>query len=454
MIGPLLALLTFTSAQDAQAVPPLPKLVPEITRAEIEQHLRTLASDAMLGRATGSKESEIAAHYLADVLKAYGVKPAGDDGTYLQNVHFKTDKLRGTPSLELRTEEGAKSAGAFGTDWRYGQADFPKRTLSVVVAKTAEEIPKTGIESKALFLDQEDRKLQRDWLKAAGHERGEGIGLLVVPDSGSGRGQRALAVKGEGLAALRAGKVRELTLEVAYEELPAFNVVGILPGEGEGAKQAVVISAHYDHLGGKKSEPGDTADHINNGADDDASGCTVVLEIAGALAHAGHHKHTLVFLLATGEEIGLVGTNYQLEHPAVPLADTLANLNFEMLGRPDPLVGGPGKMWLTGWDESNLGEALAAAGIPIEVDKRPDEHFYERSDNIAYVHKGVVGQTFSTYNLHKDYHTVKDEADAIDFEHLTTCAKTGLQAVEFVANGKVVPAFKPKAPKDKEKPKR
>jgi len=441
-------LLSFGCAQDA---PALPKLVPEITRPEIEHHLRTLASDAMMGRATGSKESEVAAHYLADVLKAYGVKPAGDDGTYLQNVHFKTDKLRGTPLLQLQTSDGSKPACVYGTDWRYGQADFQKRTLTVLVAKSAEEIPKTGLESKALFLDQEDRRLQRDWLKAAEHDRGEGVGLLVVPDTATGRGGRSLAVKGELLAALRAGTVRELTMEVAYEELPAFNVVGILPGDGDGARQAVVISAHYDHLGAKKNVTDEKADRINNGADDDASGCTVVLELAGALASAGKHKHSIVFLLATGEEIGLVGTNYQLEHPAVPLADTIANLNFEMLGRPDPLVGGAGKMWLTGWDESNLGEALAAAGIPICVDKRPDEHFYERSDNIAYVRKGIVGQTFSTYNLHKDYHTVKDEADGIDFEHLTTCAKTGLQAVEFVANGKVVPAFKPKAPTEKPK---
>jgi hypothetical protein len=441
-------LLAFASAEDA---PALPKLVPEITRPEIESHLRTLASDAMLGRATGSKESEVAAHYLADVLKAYGVKPAGDDGTYLQNVHFKRKVVSGTPSLEVATQDGSKPASVFETDWRYAQVGFEKRTLAVVVAHAAQDIPKEGLADRALFLDQDDRALQREWLQTAGYERGKGIALLVVPRGKQPltRNSPMLAVEGALLDSFRAGKVERLTLEVVYEEreVPAFNVVGILPGEGEGAKQAIVLSAHYDHLGGEKPAAGDTADHINNGADDDASGCTVVLELAGALAHAGKHKHSIVFLLATGEEIGLVGTRYQLEHPAVPLADTLANLNFEMLGRPDPLVGGAGKMWLTGWDESNLGEALAAAGIPVCVDKRPEEHFYERSDNIAYVRKGVVGQTFSTYNLHKDYHTVKDEADAIDFEHLKTCAQTALQAVEFVANGKVVPVFKPKAPK-------
>jgi hypothetical protein len=427
--------LALASAEDT---PALPTLVPDITRAEIEHHLRTLASDAMQGRATGTSEAERAARYLADVLKGCGVQPAGDDGTYLQNVHFKSDKLKSTPTLEVETNDGSKPASVFGTDWRYPQADFEKRRLELVVARSAGEIPKTGLDQKALFLDEVDRQKQRD--------ARSGAALTILPDLGGRlpRNRPTLALKGELLEAFRAGRIKSLTLEVAYEELPAFNVVGILPGAGEGAKKAVVLSAHYDHLAVKQLPAGETGDRIHNGADDDASGCSVVLELAGALAQRKPRAHSIVFLLATGEEIGLVGTNYQIAHPAVPLADTLANLNFEMLGRPDPLVGGAGKMWLTGWDETNLGPALVEAGIPIEVDKRPEEDFYHRSDNIAYVLKGVVGQTFSTYNLHKDYHKVSDEADAIDFEHLTSCARTALEAVELVVNGKVVPAFTPK----------
>jgi len=436
--------LALASAEDA---PALPTLVPEITRVEIEHHLRTLASDALLGRATGSKESEVAARYLADVLKGYGVQPAGDDGTYLQSVHFKKNVLRGTPALAVETTDGSKLACAYERDWRFPALTFEQRTLAVVVARSTDEIPKSGLEDKALFVDESDRAKQRD--------ARSGAALTILPDVGRRLSpmRPTLALKGELLEAFRAGRIKTLTLEVHYEEreVPAYNVVGILKGQGEGASKAIVLSAHYDHLGGEKPAEGDATDRINNGADDDASGCSVVLELAGALAHRKQRGHSIVFLLATGEEIGLVGTNYQIAHPAVPLTDTLANLNFEMLGRPDPLVGGAGKMWLTGWDETNLGPALLAAGIPIEVDKRPDQRFYERSDNIAYVRKGVVGQTFSTYNLHKDYHTVEDEADAIDFEHLTTCARTALQAVVFVADGKVVPAFTPKAPKEQPK---
>ena len=429
--------------------PPLPKLVPEITRPEVEAHLRTLASDAMLGRATGSPESLIAAHYLAEVLKSYGVAPAGDDGTFLQNVHYSSEGLKGTPLLELSTKDGSKPSAVFETDWRYSPVAFAKRTLSVLVAHSAEEIPKDGLSDKALFLDQDERTKRSEWLKTSVHERGAGIGLLIVP---RGKGQLVksvptMAVEGALLASFRAGNVEKLTLEIAYaeREVPAFNVVGILRGEGAGAGKAIVLGAHYDHLGGAPSKAGDTEDHIYNGADDDASGCTVVLELAGALAKEGHHAHSIIFLLATGEEIGNVGADYQLAHPAVPIADTIANLNFEMLGRPDPLVGGAGKMWLTGWDQTNLGEALVAAGVTIAPDPRLDQNFYERSDNIAYVHKGVVGQTFSTFNLHKDYHRVSDAPDGIDFEHLTSCAQQALKAVDLVANGKIIPTFSAKA---------
>ena len=424
----------------ATEVPPLPKLVPDITRVEIEHHLRTLASDDMLGRATGSPESERAARYLAAVLKSCGVAPAGDGESYLQDVHFKKSVLSGTPALVVETTDGSKPACAYERDWRCSAATFQKRTLAVVVARSADEIPKEGLADKALFLDERDRQKQRD--------ARSGAALSILPDLGGrlSRMRPTLALKGELLEAFRAGRIKSLTLEALYQEreVPAYNVVGILKGDGPGASKAIVLSAHYDHLGGEKPVEGDATDRINNGADDDASGCSVVLELAGALAQKKPRAHSIVFLLATGEEIGLVGTNYQIAHPAVPLADTLANLNFEMLGRPDPLVGGAGKMWLTGWEESNLGPAFAAAGIPIEIDKRPEESFYTRSDNIAYVHKGVVGQTFSTYNLHKDYHHVTDEADAIDFEHMTQCARTALQAVELVVDGKVVPAFTPK----------
>src|ERR1051325_6582628 len=113
----------------------------------------------------------------------------------------------------------------------------------------------------------------------------------------------------------------DLTLEVKCPDLPAFNVLGILRGSGSGADQAIVLSAHYDHLDGKEHTGVDAKDRVMNGADDDASGCSVVLELAGVLAHEKAREHTVVFLLATGEELGNVGTKYYLAHPVVPLTN-------------------------------------------------------------------------------------------------------------------------------------
>lgn len=427
----------------------LPALVPAITRPEIEAHLHYLASDAMLGRETGSKQAVEAARYLAAVLQHYGVEPAGDGKSFLQRVPFAKAEVLGTPLLELTLRSGTAPACVWQKDWRYPAVGFEKRSLRILRARGPAELPKTGLESTALFLDEPTWRAQREWLAGAGHAEGKGLGLVLVP-AGTDRLSRRrpmLAVEGELLAALRADAIESLTLEVRVPELLTYNVVGILRGEGPGAEQAIVLSAHYDHLGGDEHAPPEGPDKIMNGADDDASGCAVVLELAGALAQARPLAHSVVFLLATGEEIGLVGTNHYLEQPCVPLANTLANLNFEMLGRPDELVGGAGKLWLTGWDETNLGRAFVQAGIPVAVDPRPDQHFYERSDNFAFVRKGIVGQTLSTYNLHTDYHKVTDEVDKIDFEHLTQCARTSLDAARALADGRIVPAWAPKPAK-------
>ncbi|HEX5012146.1 MAG TPA: M28 family peptidase, partial [Planctomycetota bacterium] len=164
--------------------------------------------------------------------------------------------------------------------------------------------------------------------------------------------------------------------------------------------------------------------------------------VFGAEARAGKPPaRTLVFLLVTGEERGLLGTEYWLGHPSRPLKDVVLNLNFEMIGRPDSLAGGPGKLWLTGFERSNLGPAFAAAGLPVAPDARPEQHFFERSDNYAFVERGVVGQSLSSYNMHAEYHTVDDEIATLDFTHMEGAVRAGLAAARMVADGTLMPAW-------------
>src|SRR6185503_13263154 len=131
------------------------------------------------------------------------------------------------------------------------------------------------------------------------------------------------------------------------EARTTWNVIGILRGtDPAAATEAIVLSAHLDHLGVNESL---TGDKIFNGADDDASGCVAVLELARALAAGKRPRRTIYFVAFGSEERGGYGSRHFRDNPPVPLTQIVANLNFEMLGRPDPQVGAD-KLWLTGYE--------------------------------------------------------------------------------------------------------
>src|SRR2546423_5988348 len=139
-------------------------------------------------------------------------------------------------------------------------------------------------------------------------------------------------------------------------EATTTNVVGILRGNDPTlSKDTILLSAHLDHLGVRDGMPGD---NIFNGADDDASGVTAVLELAESLAAGPKPKRTVVFALFGSEEIGGWGARYFQEHPPVPVESFVANLEFEMIGRADSAVA-PHTLWLTGYERSDLGGQLA-----------------------------------------------------------------------------------------------
>jgi hypothetical protein len=226
----------------------------------------------------------------------------------------------------------------------------------------------------------------------------------------------------------------------AAQRPPSVNVVGVLRGTDPAVRDsAVLIDAHYDHLGIGRAVNGDS---IYNGADDDASGVVAVLEIARALKAGPAPRRTVIFAATTGEEVGLLGTRWYLQHPVVPIEQMSANLEIEMIGRPDSLAGGRGRAWLTGFERSTMGETFARAGLPIGPDKRPDQQFFERSDNIAFARQGVPAHTLSSYNMHDDYHQLSDDVSAVDFEHMAAVIDAAVKAVGLLANGPA-PVWKP-----------
>ena len=215
-----------------------------------------------------------------------------------------------------------------------------------------------------------------------------------------------------------------------------WNALALLRGT-DPAAGVVLLTAHLDHLGIGNPVNGDS---IYNGADDDASGTTAVLELARALSHAPRPKRTILFVLFGSEELGGFGNRYFLEHSPVPLTTIVANLEFEMIGRPDPAL--PAKtLWLTGYERSNLGPTLARHGAAISADPHPSEHFFQRSDNYALAKQGIVAQTVSSYGLHKDYHQPSDEISKIDFDFLTHSIQSMIEPVRWLADSGFVPAW-------------
>ncbi|MFI5231018.1 MAG: M20/M25/M40 family metallo-hydrolase [Gemmatimonadales bacterium] len=221
---------------------------------------------------------------------------------------------------------------------------------------------------------------------------------------------------------------------------PAVNVLGVIRGSDPALKnEYVLVDGHYDHLGIGRPVNGDS---IYNGADDDASGVTAVLEIARQMLKGPKPKRTVVFAAMMGEEVGLLGTNWYIAHPAIPLDQMAANLEIEMIGRPDSLAGGVGRAWLTGYERSTMGDELAAHGIPIVPDKRPDQQFFQRSDNIAFARRGIPAHTLSSFNLHTDYHQPSDDISKVDFVHMAGVINAGARAVRLLTDGPK-PEWKP-----------
>ena len=200
---------------------------------------------------------------------------------------------------------------------------------------------------------------------------------------------------------------------------------------------AVLLSAHLDHLGIGKPVNGD---RIYNGADDDASGTSAVLELARILGAGAHPRRTVIFALFGSEETGGQGSTYFREHPPIPLRDIAVNLEFEMLGRADSAVRSD-TVWLTGWERSNLGPMLAAHGANLVGDPHPEQNFFARSDNYVLAKKGVVAQTVSSYGLHTDYHQPSDDISHIDFQHMDAAIGSLLRPVSWLVNSSFTPKW-------------
>jgi len=225
------------------------------------------------------------------------------------------------------------------------------------------------------------------------------------------------------------------------------NVVGIVEGADARLKDTyVAFGAHYDHIGYLQGAlPAGQTDRIYNGADDDGSGTVALIGLARAFAHAPKTKRSLIFVWHAGEELGMHGSKYFVDHPTVPLDKIVAQLNMDMIGRNhDNLTSESNTVYVVGSDRisSELHRIfLAANGAlaePMTLNFRLNEptdpeRVYYRSDHYSYAAKGIPIIFFTTF-LHPDYHRLTDSVEKIEFDKLAHIAQLVYETGRRVAN--------------------
>jgi hypothetical protein len=445
LVSPLLLAASIASCSGPPAAFDHSPLSAEAFRA----HVEVLAADDMAGREVGTTGALRAADYIAAVLDEAGWAAAGNEGTFLQNIGMAGFKRKGSLRAEFEGADGTLLETRHGVQLHWLRGPPTHATLSLVFASTAEEVPAFADPRAGLVL-LTDGQTGMGWL---GPSRGQGWGAVIIlgpstegtprdpPDNllGATNDPVLLMARGELVAGLQAGAYHTLHLMQDSEKpVLAVNVVGLLPGSGP-QDEVIILTAHYDHIG--MADEG--ADRIYNGADDDASGVAMVLELARALADGPAPHRTVMAVLVTGEERGLLGSRAYVEGAPVPIEYTVANLNFEMVGRPDESVGGRGRLWLTGWERTTLGPELEAVGLPVFPDPYPDQQFFMRSDNISFAREGIPAQSLSSFGLHEDYHRVSDEAHTLDYDHMGLAGEAALAVVRGLAGGALTPRWQP-----------
>jgi hypothetical protein len=428
----------------------------------VRAHEMFLASDAMRGRGSATPDELIAATYVASQFERFGLKPGLPDGSYIQRAELAQPVIEGKARI---SSPSATDFAAFeeGKDFRI------QRTSGESVRGPLVKItPKNGvapIKPGAILLlngdlgESASNQIRRAVLGGAKailrvdpSLTAESLASARVPnvpphlagiDSGMSRSFSTLVLTpsaGERVSSLAEDTI--LSIEFHTKDTPRFtyNAVGVLPGSDSSANtKALLLSAHLDHLGIGQPVNGDD---IYNGANDDASGTTAVMELAHALAAGPKLQRTIYFVCYGSEELGGLGSTYFREHAPLPLDRIAANLEFEMIGSQDPKMPA-GRLLLTGFDRSNLGPTLIQHGALLGDDPYPEQHFFERSDNYPLALKGVVAHTAAGWGTPPTYHRPDDDLAHLDFAFVTQAIQSLVEPVRWLANSDFVPQWLP-----------
>jgi hypothetical protein len=492
----VMALLLLLSAAAVSAPPPPAPPSPK----RLLDDVKALASPAMAGRRSGTPGAEAAARYIAQAFRAAGLAPGGAAGGYEQVFEVPTGVRLGTPNSLAIVGPGARTL-APGRDFTpLTVSGDGARSSAVVFAGYGITAPDLGYDDYAgidvrgkivLLMTGEPRgrdpaspfrKPEAYHYSERRHklinvrEHGAAAVLLVthpgaasdvlpalagvaapwsvlavavvrpVADALLGSSGTSVAAAAEAIdraLAPRSFVVPDVRVAVEVtlvrERSATANVIGILRGSDPALKdEAVVVGAHYDHLGlgGEGSLDPDKLGVVHPGADDNASGTAAVMELARNFAAAGARPRTLVFVAFAGEEMGLLGSAEYVRRPPVPLDRTVAMVNLDMIGRPRE-----GKVYVTGVDSGSGLRTLvsdAARGLALQPELRGDP--FAPSDQTSFYAAGRP-VLFLFTGAHDDYHRTSDTWDKIDRQDLAAVTSFAGRIVAALATAQSRPVY-------------
>jgi aminopeptidase YwaD len=404
---------------------------PPIVADALLGHIRFLASDELRGRANGSAGLERAADYIAAQFEAAGLRPGGSGGEWFQPFDLTAGLTIGEGNT-LTVQTDTTSVGLSLSASYYPLAASPSdeaganqadlRAVPLVFAGHGISAPQfeyddyDGLDvtgKVVLIFSHEPQENQRD-SRLNGRRPLRATTLRSKAREARSRGALALLVVSDPThrSRLLTGATIDYTQRLSLNRRTVRNVVGILDGADIArTRQAVVLGAHYDHvgLGGRFSSAPDRTGEIHNGADDNASGIAALIEIArSAAVERARFPRSLVFVAFAGEERGLLGSRRYVSAPAMPLADTVTMLNLDMIGRSGGAVeiGGLGSVPAIRAD-------IDAAALIADIDVRGGGPGARRSDDASFIEKRIPALHLFT-GFHDDYHRPSDDWGRID----------------------------------------
>jgi aminopeptidase YwaD len=475
------------------------KLTTPVTADDIRTHLRYLASDELEGRGTGAEGNRKAAAYIAENLSRFGLKPGGDNGTYFQSFDFISNVKLGSknalrltggglpptpgilegdfnpmgfsasahatgqlvfagygivaPDKKYDDYEGLDVKGKVVVVFRYGpDGNSPRSDFSRFTSfRNKERIAREKGAAAVLVITGSAGDEPDDLVRFRADPSGEfsGIPILSVRRAmllpyfkAAGRDMKNVqdSIKAElkPRSFVFVGASADLTTDVEKVQGKTANVIGILEGANPKLKdQVLVLGAHFDHLGygGPNSMMPDTV-AIHNGADDNASGTSGLLELAQLFGAAPPPGRTMVFTFFSGEELGTLGSLHYVAAPTLPLTQTVAMLNMDMIGRMVNRtldIGGTGTSPI--WNDLLNGFNRDSS---FTFKFNPDG--FGPSDHASFYGKDIPVLFFFT-GIHDDYHRPSDDWDKINYPDEARVVKLVASVAQVVDTLQMRPTY-------------